>query len=124
MQHVWTTIEELARTFTERAGERGLSEEEQWTLQVLKIGEEFGEAAQAVIGVRGSNPRKGFSHDWSDVQAEVADTAITALVALARMRPDDAEEYFARQLAAKSARFLPGPRQPASEAPVSPEAGR
>ncbi|MFG2616828.1 MazG-like family protein [Streptomyces sp. NPDC048507] len=107
MENVWNVIGELARTFQARAEERGLSQEEQWTLQVLKIGEEFGEAAQAVIGVRGSNPRKGFSHDWADVQAEVADTVITGLVALARMRPDDAEEYLARQLALKAANFLP-----------------
>ncbi|MGW7574497.1 hypothetical protein [Streptomyces sp. NPDC054765] len=29
------------------------------------------------------------------------------MVALARMRPDDAEQYLQRQLAAKAAKFLP-----------------
>ncbi|MEU6890561.1 MazG-like family protein [Streptomyces sp. NPDC046557] len=110
MDDVWKTIGELARSFRERDDERKVPTEQQWTLQVLKIGEEFGEAAQAVIGVHGTNPRKGTSHTWEEVQAEVADTAITALVALARMRPD-AAEFFARVLADKSSRFL-APAQP------------
>ncbi|MFE3761483.1 MazG-like family protein [Streptomyces sp. NPDC059104] len=123
-QDLWPAIERLAASFVRRDDERGVSAEEQWTLQVLKIGEEFGEAAQAVIGARGTNPRKGYSHGWSDVQAEVADTAITALVALARMRPDDAAEYLARQFAAKSAKFLPGPQQqPPRDGRPDPEAG-
>lgn len=107
MQDLWPTIEKLAASFAREDTARGLALHEQWTLQVLKIGEEFGEAAQAVIGVRGTNPRKGVSHAWTDVQAEVADTVITGLVTLARMRPDDAAEYLARQLAAKSANFIP-----------------
>ncbi|MGG8407192.1 MazG-like family protein [Streptomyces sp. 12297] len=106
MDAVWKTIGELAQRFAGRDDERRVPTEQQWTLQVLKIGEEFGEAAQAVIGVHGTNPRKGTSHSWEDVHAEVADTAITALVALARMRPDDAAEFFADVLAEKSSRFL------------------
>ncbi|MDJ0383151.1 MazG-like family protein [Streptomyces sp. G-G2] len=106
MDNLWKTITELAVTFEASDTARALSIEEQWTLQVLKIGEEFGEAAQAVVGVRGTNPRKGQSHSWEDVHGEVADTAITALVALARMRPD-AADYFAQQIATKSSRFLP-----------------
>lgn len=119
MQDLWKTITELAATFEAGDSGRSLPIEEQWTLQVLKIGEEFGEAAQAVVGVRGTNPRKGQSHSWEDVQAEVADTAITALVALARMRPD-AADYFARQIAEKSSRFLP--QQPTFDDAVSVEA--
>ncbi|MCY0922184.1 MULTISPECIES: MazG-like family protein [unclassified Streptomyces] len=111
MDEVWKTIDELARAFRQRDDERKVPIEQQWTLQVLKIGEEFGEAAQAVIGVHGTNPRKGTSHSWDDVQAEVADTAITALVTLARMRPDDAADFLAGVLADKSSRFLV-PAQP------------
>ncbi|MFJ3921890.1 MazG-like family protein [Streptomyces sp. NPDC090022] len=107
MDDVWKTIGALSDLFADRDTARGVPAEEQWTLQVLKIGEEFGEAAQAVIGVRGTNPRKGTSHSWEDVHDEVADTAITALVALSRMRPD-APAYFAEQLRRKSARFLEG----------------
>ncbi|MGP3977709.1 NUDIX domain-containing protein [Streptomyces sp. 8N114] len=102
---VWPTIEGLARTFDAHSDARGLDREQQWTLQVLKLSEETGEAAQAVIGVQGTNPRKGYSHSWEDVHAEVADVVITGLVALARMRPADAADYLDRQLTAKAARF-------------------
>jgi hypothetical protein len=114
MDEVWKTVDELARRFAERDGERGVAREQQWTLQVLKIGEEFGEAAQAVIGAMGTNPRKGLSHTWDDVHAEVADTAITALVALARMRGGGAEAaaFLREVLEQKSAAFLgPAGRQ-------------
>lgn len=103
---MWSTIHALAARFTETDAARGLPAEEQHVLQVLKIGEEFGEAAQAVIGVKGTNPRKGTSHTWDDVHAEVADTVITGMVALARMRPD-AAVYLAGQLRLKSSKFLP-----------------
>ena len=102
---VWDTINRLARRFNEHDTALGLGQEEQWGLQVLKIAEETGEASQAVIGARGTNPRKATA-PWEDAHAEVADVAITALVALARMRPDDAAEYLDRHLAAKSAKFL------------------
>ncbi|MGW5779637.1 MazG-like family protein [Streptomyces sp. NPDC003863] len=105
----WDTIGSLAALFTHLDSERGLPSEEQWTLQVLKLSEEVGEAAQAVIGVRATNPRKGRSHSWEDVQEEVADAVITGMVTLARMRPDDAAEFLAGVLAEKSAKFLPGP---------------
>ncbi|MER5934871.1 MazG-like family protein [Streptomyces sp. NPDC002054] len=114
---VWKTISALAETFEVRDTGRGVAPEEQWTLQVLKIGEEFGEAAQAVIGVRGTNPRKGTSHSWEDVHDEVADTIITAMVSLTRMRPDDAPAYFARQLALKADRFLTLPEPTAEVTP-------
>ncbi|MGA5818116.1 MazG-like family protein [Kitasatospora sp. NPDC094028] len=51
-------------------------------LRVLKIGEEFGEVPEAVHGALGANPRKGRSHDWSDVELELCDVIVTAMVAL------------------------------------------
>ncbi|NSC20155.1 hypothetical protein FM076_02585 [Streptomyces albus subsp. chlorinus] len=116
---IWATVARLARRFDAHDEERGLDAAERWTLQVLKIAEETGEASQAVIGVRGTNPRKGDSHSWQDVHAEVADVVITGMVALARMRPDDAARYLEDHLAAKSARFLLG--APAGGAPEAPE---
>lgn len=115
---VWETILRLARRFDAHEDARGMGRTEQWTLQVLKIAEETGEASQAVIGARGTNPRKGDSHTWLDVHAEVADVIITGMVALARMRPDDAEQFLRCQLAEKSAKFLPA--APAADRP-SPE---
>ncbi|WP_329142476.1 MazG-like family protein [Streptomyces sp. NBC_01456] len=106
-EDIWETIGRLARLFEAHDGARGLDQAQQWTLQVLKIAEETGEASQAVIGARGTNPRKGDSHTWQDVHSEVADVVITGMVALARMRPDDAEQYLRHQLAAKAAKFLP-----------------
>ncbi|MGW8604547.1 hypothetical protein ACWGLB_37085 [Streptomyces sp. NPDC055893] len=40
----WNTIHTLAALFAQLDGGRGLTPEEQWTLQVLKISEEVGEA--------------------------------------------------------------------------------
>ncbi|OKK17336.1 hypothetical protein AMK16_20985 [Streptomyces sp. CB00455] len=104
----WDTITALADRFDAADAELGLPPEESHLLQVLKIGEEFGEAAQAVIGAKGTNPRKGRSHSWEDVHDEVCDVVITGMVALARMRPD-ASAYFTAQLALKAAKFLPPP---------------
>ncbi|GGZ70151.1 MazG-like family protein [Streptomyces subrutilus] len=108
----WDTISALADRFDASDTAKGLAPEESHILQVLKIGEEFGEAAQAVIGAKGTNPRKGHSHSWEDVHDEVCDVIITGMVALARMRPD-AASYFTGQLALKSAKFLPAPERDA-----------
>ncbi|GAA2439996.1 hypothetical protein GCM10010273_17260 [Streptomyces lavendulocolor] len=60
-----------------------------------------------MVGAWGTNPRKGQSHTWCDVQEEVADTAITSLVTLHRMLGDEAPAFLAAVLAQKSAMFLP-----------------
>jgi len=57
-------------------------------MRVLKIAEEAGEAAAALIGVTGQNPRKGHSHTEADLAAELCDVVITAAVALASVVPD------------------------------------
>ncbi|MFD7686435.1 MazG-like family protein [Streptomyces sp. NPDC059781] len=67
-------------------------------LRILKLSEEVGEVAEAVIGVTGQNPRKGTTHTWDDVQAELCDVAVTALMALRTLTPD-AREVFADHLA-------------------------
>ena len=66
-------------------------------LRVLKLSEEVGEVAQAVIGATGQNPRKGTTHSWEDVGAELCDVVITALVALRTLTPE-AREVFAAHL--------------------------
>lgn len=50
--------------------------------RLLKLQEEAGEVAEAVIGFTGVNTRKGYSHDEQDVAKELADVVITAMVAL------------------------------------------
>ncbi|MFD8146120.1 MazG-like family protein [Streptomyces sp. NPDC059708] len=63
-------------------------------LRVLKISEEVGEVAEAVHGVRGSNPRKGNSHTLDDVEKELCDVMLTAGVALSTVNPDGAGKRF------------------------------
>ncbi|MEU6812360.1 MazG-like family protein [Streptomyces sp. NPDC046831] len=92
---VWTSIDALwawLETSRPHSGQEGL------LLRMLKLSEEVGEAAQAVIGATGQNPRKGASHTWEDVQAELCDVVITALVALRTLTPDT-REVFTRHLA-------------------------
>ncbi|GAA2517406.1 MazG-like family protein [Streptomyces gobitricini] len=67
-------------------------------LRVLKIGEEFGEVAEALHGVLGANPRKGNSHTWQDVEKELGDVIVTAMVALATITPDAENVLDARLL--------------------------
>lgn len=50
--------------------------------RVSKIGEEFGEAIQALIGATGQNPRKGVTHTEEDLVEELLDVAVTALGAI------------------------------------------
>lgn len=50
--------------------------------RILKIQEEAGEAAEAVIGYAGVNARKGQTLDEGPVAKELADIVITAMVAL------------------------------------------
>ncbi|MFF5367777.1 MazG-like family protein [Streptomyces sp. NPDC013187] len=66
-------------------------------LRILKLSEEVGEVSQAVIGATGQNPRKGVTHTWEDVEAELCDVVITALVALRTLTPE-AREVLARHL--------------------------
>lgn len=60
------------------------------SMRIMKIGEEFGEAVAAYIGYTGQNPRKGRTHTRSDVLAELADVAVTALCAMQRFTQDEA----------------------------------
>jgi NTP pyrophosphatase (non-canonical NTP hydrolase) len=64
-------------------------------LRMLKLSEEVGEVSEAVIGAIGQNPRKGVSHTWEDVQGELCDVVITALVALRTLTPDTRETFMA-----------------------------
>ena len=50
-------------------------------IRVEKIHEEAGEVEAAMIGVEGSNPRKGSTHTLDDLEGELLDVALTALLA-------------------------------------------
>jgi 8-oxo-dGTP pyrophosphatase MutT (NUDIX family)/NTP pyrophosphatase (non-canonical NTP hydrolase) len=75
-------------------------------VRVLKLTEETGEAAQALIGMQGWNPRKGISATRDDLLDELADVMLTAAVAMAGITQDarQAGEIFQRRLATVLAR--------------------
>ncbi|CAM3236095.1 MazG-like family protein [Stackebrandtia soli] len=80
-ESLWTTVD-AARAWLDEHNGRGDAE---LTCRILKLGEEVGEASSAWIGALGQNPRKGVTHTRADVAAELADVAITALVAIASL---------------------------------------
>ncbi|WMX47358.1 MazG-like family protein [Streptomyces roseicoloratus] len=102
----WHTVTLLQQWLTTH---QQLPRDEEILVRVLKLSEEVGEAAQAVIGARGVNPRKGHSHGWQDVEAELCDVIITAMVALRTLTPT-APEVFARHVERVAARSLKAPR--------------
>ncbi|MGQ4431411.1 MULTISPECIES: MazG-like family protein [unclassified Streptomyces] len=91
---LWSGIDDLW-TWLDRVDP--LDGKEGMLLCMLKLSEEVGEVAQAVIGVTGQNPRKGVTHTWDDVQGELCDVVISALVALRTLTPDT-REVFTRHL--------------------------
>jgi NTP pyrophosphatase (non-canonical NTP hydrolase) len=77
-EQVWSAVR-TSREWLDRVN--GVDDKE-LTCRILKVTEEAGEAAGAWIGVLGQNPRKGVTHSREDVAAELADVAMTALVAI------------------------------------------
>ncbi|MET7699717.1 MazG-like family protein [Streptomyces sp. NPDC005485] len=103
-EEVWKAIDDLHAWLD---ANKAVDGPEALLLRVLKLSEEVGEVAQAVIGATGQNPRKGTSHTWDDVRSELCDVVITALVALRTLTPD-AREVFATHLAGVTERSLDG----------------
>jgi NTP pyrophosphatase (non-canonical NTP hydrolase) len=99
---LWDTINRLTARLDAHSD---LPADQRRLFQILKIQEEAGEVAEAVIGATGQNPRKGYSHTWEDVQAEVCDVITTAMVALRRLSPD-AEAVFEQHVKKIAARDL------------------
>lgn len=58
-----------------------------------------------MAGVLGSNPRKGQTHTWSDVQHGLCDVVLTAIVALTAVNPA-ARKVFAERLELVASRSL------------------
>ncbi|MHC5263417.1 MazG-like family protein [Streptomyces sp. UC4497] len=82
---LWATVDRL-RAWLDDNNAR--PPQEALLLRMLKLSEEVGEVSQAVIGAVGQNPRKGVSHSWADVESELCDVVVTALVALGTLTPD------------------------------------
>jgi NTP pyrophosphatase (non-canonical NTP hydrolase) len=99
---LWNTVDAL---WTWLEADQPVGGREGLLLRVLKLSEEVGEVAEAVIGAIGQNPRKGVTHTWDDVEAELCDVVITAMVALRTLTPE-AREVFGRHLARVAGRSL------------------
>lgn len=95
MERTWDQVAEL-RNWLDDAVEEG-APADVLLLRVLKIGEEFGEVSEAVHGALGANPRKGHSHTWTDVENELVDVIVTAMVALHTVTPE-AQQVFQKRL--------------------------
>jgi NTP pyrophosphatase (non-canonical NTP hydrolase) len=104
---LWESIDELQDWLARAQPAR--PPQETLLLRMLKLSEEVGEVAEAVIGATGQNPRKGTSHTWDDVRSELCDVIITAAVALRTLSPD-AREVFAAHLTRVTDRSL-GPER-------------
>jgi NTP pyrophosphatase (non-canonical NTP hydrolase) len=87
---LWTTVDTLTQWLD---ANRPIEGREGLLLRILKLSEEVGEVSEAVIGATGQNPRKGVTHTWDDVQAELCDVVITALVALRTLTPEAREVF-------------------------------
>jgi NTP pyrophosphatase (non-canonical NTP hydrolase) len=102
MDDAWGTIEEIVSWLDDSSK---LAPETEKLLRIMKLTEEAGEVTQAVIGTLGQNPRKGVTHTWDDVQAELCDVMLTAMVALSTLASDP-RETFNGHLARVAARSL------------------
>lgn len=100
----WEQIGRLRKWLDDEAAQSSAADVR--LLRVLKIGEEYGEVAEALHGALGANPRKGASHTWDDVQKELIDVAVTTLVALHTLTPD-ASKLFDERLDHLVRRVLP-----------------
>ena len=79
-------------------------------IRLLKLTEEVGEVAEAFIGLKGLNPRKGVCRSRDDLLAELADVIITAAVAMAGLTEGnigEAREHVEHRLGAIMARAGP-----------------
>ncbi|MFJ8474450.1 NUDIX domain-containing protein [Kitasatospora sp. NPDC094011] len=75
----WAVVDDIHRHLSDHRAGIGLP---LLHLQVVKIQEEAGEVAEALLGVLGANPRKGVSHSTADLQGELCDVITAAMVAL------------------------------------------
>ncbi|WP_280851849.1 MazG-like family protein [Streptomyces sp. SAI-041] len=90
---LWKSVDALWAWLEADQPDQPVGGREGLLLRMLKLSEEVGEVSEAVIGAMGQNPRKGVSHSWEDVQGELCDVVITALVALRTLTPDPREVF-------------------------------
>ncbi|WP_377268538.1 MazG-like family protein [Peterkaempfera sp. SMS 1(5)a] len=105
-EDTWQTVDRLVAWLDTASS---VAPETDRLLRMMKLSEEVGEVTEAVIGAMGQNPRKGRSHTWEDVQAELCDVIITSMVALRSLTPDAPAVFDAhlRRVARRSAETHP-----------------
>jgi hypothetical protein len=99
-----TTITDAARRIAAQLDQRGnpdLTGLPETLCRALKVQEEAGEMAQAVIGVLGQNPRKGITHTWDDVITEAIDVVMSALVLAETVTREHLEYTLADRIAGR-----------------------
>jgi hypothetical protein len=101
MDDTWKTIEALCEWLDKESPVTGKTAR---LLRILKIGEEFGEVAEAVHGMLGTNPRKGKTLTVDRLCKELCDVIVTSMVALASITedPDDVFDARLREIADRS----------------------
>ncbi|MFG1875641.1 MazG-like family protein [Sphaerisporangium sp. NPDC049003] len=104
----WETVDRLVAWLD---AESALAPDVELLLRFMKLSEETGEVTEAVIGVLGQNPRKGLTHTWDDVDSELCDVILTAMVAL-RTRNPDAANIFKAHMASVASRSLTTTNRP------------
>ncbi|MGA5131366.1 MazG-like family protein [Streptomyces olivoreticuli] len=72
-QQTWDTVGRLKEWLDEH---NPAPEQTHRIMRILKLTEEIGEVAQAVMGATDYNPRKGATHTWQDVEAELCDVML------------------------------------------------
>lgn len=102
---MWDTVARLSDWLDSHSRDNDVTPEVARLLRVLKLSEEVGETTQAVIGALGANPRKGVTHSWRDVEHELCDVIVTAMVALTTLNPD-ARTVFSERLEHVATRSL------------------
>lgn len=102
MDEAWDTIRRITDQLDAAST---LAPDVERLLRIMKLTEEAGEVTQAVSGTLGQNPRKGITHTWDDVQAELCDVMFTAMVALTTLTPE-APKVFTEHLARVAGRPL------------------
>lgn len=95
--------------------------------RVSKVAEEAGEAVAALLGYTGANPRKGYTHTLDQVDAELMQTALSALGASAHLHAGDPTYSPFRRLRLQLARDMHrvglDAVEPADQPHPTPEAG-
>jgi NTP pyrophosphatase (non-canonical NTP hydrolase) len=103
---IWTAVPAACRWLDDANG----TTQAELSSRILKLTEEAGEVAAAWIGVIGSNPRKGVTHTPQQVAEELADVALTALVAIQSLGFDARTQLNARAVTILGRLATDGPR--------------